>query len=192
LIHLHSDDYFYDNDVLADVNLFLQGKNLDWVYGKEKRIYTNGKNDEITGVSKSNKHYSSNNKLSKYILKYKLFIPHQASFISKQTFLKFGYFDESLKCPMDYELFLRIRNHTNWAFIDKTIDVFVNRGNNQSLDPNNVFENSVETLIVLIRYMNRLEILLRYLLDPKIKTMGDLKYQYLVYKEAIRRQKLSL
>src|SRR6185436_13759336 len=38
LIHLHSDDYLYDDDVLRDVAAFLETHDYDWIYGKEKHV----------------------------------------------------------------------------------------------------------------------------------------------------------
>lgn len=164
IIHLHSDDYLYDKNVLRDVANFLEKNNCDWIYGKEMRRNTMDDTLVVTNCTKYSR-YSSNTFLGKYILKFYFFIRHQTVFIKKNVFDRYGLFDESLKCPMDYEFFLRIREHTRWVFFNRIIDNFVIHDHNQSITQKNHLENIIEIAIVQLRYMNRFEYKLKYIFD---------------------------
>jgi len=113
LTHLHSDDSFYDNTVLQNVDEFIERKNKpDWIYGK---INVVEKNDASVGTFPERKLLQlGKNIFSSYFLKFFNFIPHQAVFIKKKTIEKFGCFDESLKSSMDYDLWIKIRNKTKF------------------------------------------------------------------------------
>jgi len=120
LIHLHADDSFFDNEVLREVDKFLSNNNWDWVYGKINVV-------EETGIptgtwpNKTIFHHGSQSSLGKYILKFYNYIPHQAVFIKKNIFEQYGYFNEQLTSAMDPEMWLRIRNKTYWAYIDRVV-----------------------------------------------------------------------
>jgi len=54
---------------------------------------------------------------------YKSSLPHQASFISKKSFDKYGFYKESLKIASDWEFFLRVlvRENSSFKILDLTI-----------------------------------------------------------------------
>ncbi|MEM5831416.1 MAG: glycosyltransferase family 2 protein [Candidatus Aenigmatarchaeota archaeon] len=121
LFFLNSDDYFYDENVLRDINNFLQkNPEYDWIYGLVSVIQLDGKT-----IGKWPRHwylhYSYKNIFGKYFLKYFNFIPHQGVFIKREIFKKFGLFDENLKYLCDAEYWLRIRSKTKWTFVNRTI-----------------------------------------------------------------------
>lgn len=116
LIHLHSDDSFFDNNVLQDTAEFLEKSNYpDWIYGKINVVTTN-QNKGVFPV-KNIWQKKGNNFIKNYFLKFYNYIPHQSVFIKKNVFEKLGFFDETLKCAMDLDLWLRIRNKTRWIFL---------------------------------------------------------------------------
>ncbi len=125
LIHLNSDDWFYDNKVLEDVYIFLKNnKNLDWIYGKVNFYDIFGNN---LNIIKPNKifQFKKPGFFAKYLLKFFYYIPHQAVFIKKNVFEKLGYFDEfNFPVLPDLEFFTRIRNKTKWCFYDRIIANF--------------------------------------------------------------------
>lgn len=171
LIHLHSDDSLFDNNALKDASEFLDANNHpDWIYGKINVL----ENNKIKGIFPLKKVWFKNKKdlFKSYLLKYYNYIPHQAVFIKKEIFNKFGVFDEKLKFGMDQDLWLRIRNKTNWFFFDRVISNFSLRPDAQSSGFKNKKENEENTLIVKKRYLNRIEIIfsnLFYFLLLKLK-----------------------
>ena len=164
LMHLHSDDNFYDNNILQDVKEFIEEKNNpDWIYGK---INVVEENDASIGTFPERKLLQlGKNPFSSYLLKFFNFIPHQAVFIKKKTIEKFGCFDESLKSSMDYDLWIKIRNKTNWAFLNKIISNYRIRPDAQSSSTINKKENYENLKKVQSRYSNGPEALFSNILN---------------------------
>lgn len=158
LIHLHSDDSFYDKNVLKDVSTFLNANNrLDWIYGKANVIEEDGKS---IGTFPDRKilHYDNNSWLGKYLLKFFNYIPHQAVFIRKSVFERFGYFDEAITSMMDSDVWLRIRNQTNWSFFDRIICNYMIRPDAQSSSLAHREDGMKEYESVQRKHMNLLEV----------------------------------
>lgn len=128
IIHLHSDDSFYDNDVLSRVNAFIKNNNSpDLIYGKAKFISENG----LFRIIPQGKIYQ---KFRYWLLLLTNYIPHQATFIKKNTFEKYGKFEEQYKNSMDYEMWLRLsKRKINASFFDSIICNFSMRPNSQSM-----------------------------------------------------------
>ena len=103
-----------------------RNKDLDWIYGKINVVEIDGKR---VGVFPKRKIFQIG---SRTLLKYKNYIPHQAVFIKKEVFQKYGPFDESLKINMDTEYWLRVSNVTKWSFFDKIISNYTLRGDSLS------------------------------------------------------------
>lgn len=155
LIHLHADDSFYDKYVLEDVNDFLEkNKTLDWIYGKINSIEENGRS---IGVFPNNKVFQIG---WNYLLKYTNYIPHQAVFIKKEVFEKYGYFDENLSSAMDTNLWLRIGNKTRWKFFDRIISNYRTHSSAQSSGISNQLVNMKNHENVQKRYTNPIEFIL--------------------------------
>lgn len=122
ILFLNSDDYLYGKNVISSVVRFLnKNKDLDWIYGKISVIETDGKR---VGVFPKRKIFQISNRT---ILKYKNYIPHQAVFIKKEVFQKYGPFDKSLKINMDTEYWLRISKVTKWRFFDRIVSNYTLR-----------------------------------------------------------------
>ena len=152
ILHLHSDDYFYDARVLNDVHSFLS-KNpiVDWIYGKINVVEEKGSS---LGTFPSRKIYRL---LPRYFLKYFNFIPHQAAFIKKSVFLKHGYYDETISSAMDIDMWLRLKDKTKWKFIDRIISCYTIRKGAQSSGLIRKDANSKNVITVEKRYLNSLE-----------------------------------
>jgi len=176
LIHLHSDDSFYDNLVLTDVNSYLNNNNFDWIYGK--RLI---RNEDFSKVgfhpNKSIFLKKNNNFIPKYILKFINFIPHQSVFIKKEVFNKFGLFDENLKSSMDPDLWLRIKDKTNWIYFDRVISNYCLRKGAQSSGKKNKIENKKNRKIVKKRYLNKIEMILSFFVDMLLSLKNKKNYR---------------
>jgi glycosyltransferase involved in cell wall biosynthesis len=158
LIHLHSDDSFYDKDVLADVAKFLEkNPQLDWIYGLANTIEEDGTPVMIYPNKPLLHFHNSKSFIGRYMLKIFRFVPHQATFVRKSVFTKFGGFDESLSSEMDPDLWFRIRTKTNWSFFQRIICNYRVRAGAQSSDRNKILENQANIELVQKRYLNPVE-----------------------------------
>jgi glycosyltransferase involved in cell wall biosynthesis len=126
--HLHSDDSLHTNTILAEVFDFIEENNKpDLIYGKAN--FFNPEN----GVKKIIPHRRIYHNLKFWLLLLTNYIPHQAVFIKKAVFSKFGLFDETLKNSMDYELWVRLaKNKVSNKFMDVIICNFSMREDAQS------------------------------------------------------------
>jgi len=148
IIHLHSDDSLYDDLVLTDVyNHLIKNSQVDWVYGVIHVIESNGKTigyfPKLLPLRIG----------WKYLLKMFNYIPHQAVFIKRTVFNKYGLFDEQLKSMMDQELWLRINYDTKWGFIDRVISNYRIHHNSVSSSAANYYKNRIEYKQVKRKYL---------------------------------------
>lgn len=126
-LFLNSGDVFFDQDTVE--NALLNTDDEDIIYGNAVKIKP---------------HYE---RLIKYSPKLTLYdfikiepaLHHQASFIKKELFDKYGYYDETIKIIADWEFFFRtiILNHAKTKYIDQTICVFEGTGLSNSLPVGN-------------------------------------------------------
>lgn len=157
LIHLHSDDSFFDNNVLTDVKEFIDGEDLDWIYGKINVVEGDGK---TVGLFPEKKIWQLGGSIfGNYLLKFFNFVPHQAVFIKKEVFAKYGYFDETISSAMDPDLWLRIRNSTKWNFFDRVISNYCIRSDSESASLKQKGKNILNYRLVQGRYLNKIEII---------------------------------
>lgn len=111
LLFLHSDDALFDSRVLGQVFQFLKGHpRLDWIYGQ---IQTVDVNNRPLGVFPRQRVFQL---ASPVLLKYINFVPHQASFVRRKLFFRFGVFP-TLPNKMELDFWLRIRNRTSWQYL---------------------------------------------------------------------------
>lgn len=182
LIHLHSDDYFYDSAVLNDVTKFLDEKKPDWIYSKELRVASSKQRIGLF-VDKTIFKFGSKYLLSKYLLKYFDFIRHQSVFIKKDVFKKFGYFDSRFDIAMDYEYWLRIKDKTYWIFFDRVVDCFRIHDDGASSSPHAKTKMCIDEMLASRSYMNPIEFyILRPLFKILIKTLAETERQIDLYK----------
>lgn len=155
IIHLHSDDSLFDTAVLQDVATGIQKQGVDWLYGK---IQVRDALQPV-GIFPTRKMYQkgSTSRFGQYLLKFHNYIPHQAVFIKKEVFLKYGGFDESISSSMDADFWLKIRKGTTWQFLDRIISNYALRQDSQSASMRNRLENNANYAIVQKRYLNSIE-----------------------------------
>ena len=173
IIHLHSDDSFFNRHSLQKCKEFLLKRpDLDRIYGKIVMIE---KDSTIIGQFPNQSVFQINKwqNWKKYLLKYVNFIPHQATCIRKDVFSRFGNFDESLSYAMDYDLWLRLRLKTNFSFIDTKVSKFMIRSWAQSTWKENQKANKKVLLKVLKKHLNIFEypifLVVNYLIWLKMK-----------------------
>lgn len=164
LIHLHSDDSFFNERVLEDAYNFLNVNNYDWIYGKASIVERNGLQ---VGVwpDKFLYHYNNENYFGKYLLKFINFLPHQTMFIKKTVFDKFGMFDADLTSAMDLDMWLKIKDLTTWSYFDRIICNYRLRDDAQSSSLKNRKKNKDNILKVRKKYLNPAELVLAMVFD---------------------------
>lgn len=121
LLFLHSGDWLYNNQVIESVLPLLKGAD---VISGDINIYDAGKWHLM----------SSENEITVGLFQY-LSLYHQATFISKKLFERFGLYDETFKSTGDYEFFIRalLANNSTYKHIPLVISNFVADG--MSNDP---------------------------------------------------------
>lgn len=171
ITHLHSDDSFYNNQVLKSVTNFLQLKNNpDWIYGKANVV-----EEDTTSVGIFPKYkflQLGGSFFGNYLLKFINFVPHQSVFIKPEIFVRYGKFNEKLKSKMDFDLWLRLRKKTNWIFFDRVISNYTIRPGAQSSSKKNRKENQFNFKKVQKQYMTKLELFFSYLINSLINKIN--------------------
>lgn len=170
LFFLNSDDSFIDENVLGDVyNFLFQNGFPDWIYGQIRVVEETG---QIVGFFPKRWIFQQS---WFYLLKFFNFIPHQAVFINKKTFDKFGNFDEDLKTKMDPDLWLRIGGKTRWLFYNRVISNFLIRPGAASSGIKFKKQNIRDWQNVQKRYMNVLEFSFATLLNIVIEKLNKVR-----------------
>jgi Glycosyltransferases involved in cell wall biogenesis len=158
LIHLHSDDSFYDDKVLADVDNFLRANpELDWIYGLSNTVEYDGRRIMVWPNKPFLHFHNYKSAWGRWLMKMITFVPHQSVFIRKSVFEKFGGFDETLTNRMDPDLWMRIRNKTRWSFFHRIICNFRVHSEGDSSSRVNLKRNLKNIEIVQKRYLNFIE-----------------------------------
>jgi len=102
---INADDW-YENDAIEHVVKNFQGN--DVIYG-DMRMWGN---EKIEFVVKGNHE----------ILKDEMTVNHPTVFIAKACYDKFGLFDKSYRCAMDYDLLLRLKvNNCRFKYVPKIL-----------------------------------------------------------------------
>ena len=131
---LHSDDIFYDNEILAEINNNFLG-NEDILYGD--LIYIN-KNYKIIRKWKSTPFHISK-------LKFGWMPPHPTMFVNSKIFKNFGLYRADYKVAGDYEFILRIL--MNKCVVTKYIPKIITKmklGGNSNKSLKNILLKSYE------------------------------------------------
>lgn len=176
ILHLNSDDSFYNDHVLEEAFKFLNtDKQLDWIYGKINVI---NESEKSIGFYPNKNIYKreSKNWLGKYILKFINYIPHQAVFIKKDIFESYGYFDETLSSKMDPDPWLKIRNQTYWEYFNVTVSNFMLREGAMTSSKKMLSENRKNLVLVQKRYLNKVEMFFARIFNY----ISDIKYMKLI------------
>jgi glycosyltransferase involved in cell wall biosynthesis len=160
---LNSDDSFYSNQVLQKIHDYLvDHPKLDWVFGNIHE--TDG---HLTiGYPPKRKIFQGKHP---NILKFYNYIPHQATFIKKSVFNKFGVFNEKLKSMMDPEYWLRIAPHTQWGYMPIIVANYLIRSDSQSENLDNAKSNTKEYEYVQSKYLSKSELVLAKLINKLLR-----------------------
>lgn len=170
LYFLHSDDKLADANVLTNISEGIKEKDYpDWVYGQVRVIDSRGVKQ---GVFPRQSIFHTSNPL---LLKYINYIPHQATFVRRAVFDKYGQFDQSLKTVMDYDLWLRIARSTRWYYLPIVVAEYRIHSFAQSSSRANLSSSLSELKHMRSRYLNYFEVIAAagfdYLLSKINKTL---------------------
>jgi glycosyltransferase involved in cell wall biosynthesis len=143
IAHLHSDDYYASEDVLATVAKRFAAEHVDWVFGNIQVLKDGALIPPYTMHPFSYSSFAAG----------KASIPHPAVFIRKAAFGRVGMFDEKLKYAMDIDLWLRLGAVAEPAMVNRPLTVF--RDHAGSVSSANKIKARQEEFTVRKRHMNK-------------------------------------
>jgi glycosyltransferase involved in cell wall biosynthesis len=141
--HLHSDDYYAGDDVLATVAERFACDSVNWVFGSIQVL-----KDGVLVPPYPMQPFSF-----RALASGRVFVPHPAVFIRRSIFERVGVFDESLKYAMDIDLWLRLGRVSTPATFDRPLAVF--RDHAGSVSSANRIKARQEEFQVRRRHMRR-------------------------------------
>jgi glycosyltransferase involved in cell wall biosynthesis len=112
--HLHSDDYYASDDVLATVADHFARERVDWVFGKVQVLKDGQLAPPNPMPPYSYRSFAAG----------RAWVAHPAVFIRRDAFGRVGMFDEKLKYAMDIDLWLRLGQVARPATIDRALTIF--------------------------------------------------------------------
>jgi glycosyltransferase involved in cell wall biosynthesis len=112
--HLHADDYYAGDAVLADVDACFAATGADWVVGNIQTLRNGALLAPYPQVPFSFAAFAAG----------RASVPHPAVFIRKALFARAGLFDETLRYAMDIDLWLRLGALARPAMLPQTLAVF--------------------------------------------------------------------
>jgi glycosyltransferase involved in cell wall biosynthesis len=139
--HLHSDDYYASDDVLATVAERFERDGVDWVFGKVQVLKDGQLVPPYPLVPYSYRSFASG----------RAFVAHPAVFLRREVFDRVGMFDEKLKYAMDIDLWLRLGRVARPAAIDRPLTIF--RDHAGSVSSANKIKARMEEFQVRRRYL---------------------------------------
>ena len=140
LMHLHSDDLFYDRNSLEAATIALKSENVSWLTGKCEYIDSIGNHvGEGPDVRYSRAKLLKSN-----------FVSHPSTLLRRQVFNEFKGFDESLRFAMDYDFWLRLSQSETLVKLPDFISKF--RIHDLGQSSANTREMREEDLFVRLRY----------------------------------------
>jgi glycosyltransferase involved in cell wall biosynthesis len=114
IAHLHSDDYYLHDEVLARVESCMEKEGSDWLFG---RIVS-----DIDGKLVPEGFHVP--RVDPMRLLRRNLVPHAATFVRREVFEKFGGFREDYRLAMDYEFWLRIARQTKVSQLEEALAAF--------------------------------------------------------------------
>jgi glycosyltransferase involved in cell wall biosynthesis len=140
--HLHSDDYYASDDVLATVAERFAQEQVDWVVGKVQVLRDGELVPPYPLVPFTYRKFAAGT----------AWVAHPAVFIRRSAFGRVGMFDEKLKYAMDVDLWLRLGRVARPAAVDRALTIF--RDHAGSVSSANRIKARQEEFAVRRRYMN--------------------------------------
>ena len=141
--HLHSDDYYATDDVLATVAERFTSERVDWVYGSVQVLRDGELVPPYPVLPFTYRSFAAG----------RAWVAHPAVFIRRSAFGRVGMFDEKLKYAMDVDLWLRLGRVARPAIVDRPLTVF--RDHAGSVSSANKIKARKEEFQVRRRYMNQ-------------------------------------
>lgn len=161
IAHLHSDDFYLNDDVLYTVAQTFQRQHCQWLYGRTLRCIDGQLRPE--GFSAP--------AFSRARLLRGNFIPHPATFVRRELIWRVGGFDPRLRYAMDYDLWLRLAKLATPIALPQALAAF--REHTGSLSTRERAQAMREDLRVRLAHTG---------IDPLARAMHLLRY-------AVRRQR---
>ena len=143
LAHLHSDDYYASDDVLALVSERFASEHADWVFGTVQVLKDGRLSPPYPMLPFSYRSFAAG----------RAWVAHPAVFIRRSALERVGMFDEKLTYAMDIDLWLRLGQVTRPATLDRPLAVF--RDHAGSLSSSNRIKARREEFAVRRRYLHR-------------------------------------
>lgn len=113
--HLHSDDYYLNDEVLSHVRAAIESHpDAAWLYGR----FYNDIDGKVGPPAYQFRPYSLRN------LRRRNIVPHVSTFVRRDVFEQCGGFDPQFRLAMDYEFWLRIASRYGAVQIDHVLGVF--------------------------------------------------------------------
>lgn len=141
--HLHSDDYYAGDDVLATVAERFARERVDWVVGTVQVLKDGELVPPYPMLPFSYRSFAAG----------RAWVAHPAVFIRRSVFARVGMFDETLKYAMDVDLWLRLGRVARPATVDRPLTVF--REHAGSVSSANKIKARQEEFQVRRRYLRR-------------------------------------
>jgi glycosyltransferase involved in cell wall biosynthesis len=141
--HLHSDDYYAGDDVLATVAERFASEGVDWVFGKVQVLKDGRLIPPYPMLPFSYRSFAAG----------RAWVAHPAVFIRRSAFGRVGMFDEGLKYAMDVDLWLRLARVARPATVDRALTVF--RDHAGSVSSANKIKARREEFTVRRRYLRQ-------------------------------------
>jgi GT2 family glycosyltransferase len=143
LAHLHSDDYYAGDEVLATVAARFAETDVDWVVGKV----------QVLKAGRLIPPYPMRPFTYRAFAAGHAWVAHPAVFIRRSVFERVGMFDETLKYAMDVDLWLRLGRRARPAMLDRALTVF--RDHAGSVSSANKVKARQEEFAVRRRYLGQ-------------------------------------
>ena len=164
IAHLHSDDFYLHEDVLHTVVQAFHQSRCRWLYGRTMRCIEGRLSPEgFTPPAYSRARLLRGN-----------FIPHPATFVTRELIWRSGGFDPRLRYAMDYDLWLRLSRLTLPMALPQALTAF--REHAGSVSTRERAQAMREDLKVRLAHTG---------IDPLARAMHLLRY-------AVRRQRARL
>jgi glycosyltransferase involved in cell wall biosynthesis len=166
--HLHSDDYYAGDDVLASVAERFASEGVDWVFGAIQVLKDGQLVPPYPMRPFSYRAFAAGHAS----------VPHPAVFIRRSAFGRVGMFDEGLKYAMDIDLWLRLGRVARPATLDRPLTIF--RDHAGSVSSANKIKARQEEFQVRRRHMQRAPLAFGIYCLRYLKRMRELRREVLI------------
>jgi len=166
--HLHSDDYYAGDDVLASVAERFASEGVDWVFGTIQVLKDGQLVPPYPMRPFSYRAFAAGHAS----------VPHPAVFIRRSAFGRVGMFDEGLKYAMDIDLWLRLGRVARPATLDRPLTIF--RDHAGSVSSANKIKARQEEFQVRRRHMQRAPLAFGIYCLRYLKRMRELRREVLI------------